>query len=597
MRLGLPALIIAVVAIGTLPGSVKAEANWYDEAWKYRREITITSSLVTHDLAEFPVLLSLAEDKDLADKALKYGEDILFTADNGVLKLSHEIEYFVSSTGQLVAWVNVPYLSAAKDTVIYMYYGNPKANDQQDPAGTWDDDFTLVQHLEETSGVDYDSTAYANDGAYTGLLQSAAGIIDGADGFNGTGNNVIIPHDESLTFTGDYTLEAWVKPSVKEQWTRHMISKEGEYILQINGNFVFYVPGIGDVASTTTPVKDTWMHVAVVFRRGLSTAHTLEIYVDGKLENTFSGWGTAYANKKSLYLGSADGLHYLAGTLDEVRISDTDRSAEWIETSFNNQSDPGSFYKIGNEQTCVTAAAVSTDEADPVGMTTATLNGFLTADGGEACSCRFIWDTEETFATPSYTAWQTGITAGHAFSASLDNLDKATHYYYRAQAMNGAGLVNGSMLYVLTRPDPPVDGSFYAAAASATQINLSWEKGATAEKTMIRASESGYPASYTEGRQVYFDTGSACADSGLKPDTTYYYRAWSQITGSEQWSETYIEITAVTMSGGGSTVTVGGNVHGVNKLAVLMPFLVSGAALVLMLMLGAGVILKRRAAR
>jgi hypothetical protein len=213
----------------------------------------------------------------------------------------------------------------------------------------------------------------------------------------------------------------------------------------------------------------------------------------------------------------------------------------------------------------------------------------LINNGGEATSCRFIWDTENTFPHPSYTPWAVGLHTGQSFSAAISGLEKATHYYYRAQASNSGGLINGDILYVLTRPDPPVDGSFTMVSASDTQINLSWEKGATAQKTMIRASEGGYPSSVTEGRQVYFDVGTSCTDAGLTPETTYYYRAWSQITGSEQWSETYIEITCVTGPGSGGPgpgVTVGGDVHSVNKMAILLPYLLAGMVLAAVMIYG-----------
>ena len=41
----------------------------------------------------------------------------------------------------------------------------------------------------------------------------------------------------------------------------------------------------------------------------------------------------------------------LDGLLDEVRISNTARSEEWINTCFKNQNDPNSFYIIGEEET------------------------------------------------------------------------------------------------------------------------------------------------------------------------------------------------------------------------------------------------------
>ena len=42
-----------------------------------------------------------------------------------------------------------------------------------------------------------------------------------------------------------------------------------------------------------------------------------------------------------------DGTGYFNGALDEVRISDVERSAEWVSTEYNNQSNPACFYSVG----------------------------------------------------------------------------------------------------------------------------------------------------------------------------------------------------------------------------------------------------------
>ena len=40
----------------------------------------------------------------------------------------------------------------------------------------------------------------------------------------------------------------------------------------------------------------------------------------------------------------------LLGTIDELRIASTARSAGWIATEFANQSSPATFYTVGAEQ-------------------------------------------------------------------------------------------------------------------------------------------------------------------------------------------------------------------------------------------------------
>ena len=52
---------------------------------------------------------------------------------------------------------------------------------------------------------------------------------------------------------------------------------------------------------------------------------------------------------RTMHFGKNDiiGGQYFNGSLDEVRISNTVRSADWIATEYNNQSSPSAFYTIG----------------------------------------------------------------------------------------------------------------------------------------------------------------------------------------------------------------------------------------------------------
>jgi hypothetical protein len=63
------------------------------------------------------------------------GSDVLFTAADGVTKLDHEMQQHNAAAGQVVAWVRIPSLSPAADTVVCVYYGNASAAEQQNKAG------------------------------------------------------------------------------------------------------------------------------------------------------------------------------------------------------------------------------------------------------------------------------------------------------------------------------------------------------------------------------------------------------------------------------------------------------------------------------
>ncbi|MDO8716166.1 MAG: DUF2341 domain-containing protein, partial [Dehalococcoidales bacterium] len=128
------------------PGNVQLPA------WNYRKSITIDHTKVSANLTDFPVLVSLASDADLASDAMDNGNDILFTSSDGTTELNHEIEQFDGNTGKLVAWVKVPSLSSSSDTIIYLHYGNPYSPNQQNPTGVWDSNYKAVWHFGETVG-------------------------------------------------------------------------------------------------------------------------------------------------------------------------------------------------------------------------------------------------------------------------------------------------------------------------------------------------------------------------------------------------------------------------------------------------------------
>ncbi|MBE3123080.1 MAG: DUF2341 domain-containing protein, partial [Thermoplasmata archaeon] len=99
-------------------------SDWWNTSWQYRKTITIDHTKVASNLTNFSVMILLENDTDLATKTQNDGDDIVFT-DQNRHKLNHEIELYTNAAGHLVAWVNVTTLSSTKDTILYMYYGNP----------------------------------------------------------------------------------------------------------------------------------------------------------------------------------------------------------------------------------------------------------------------------------------------------------------------------------------------------------------------------------------------------------------------------------------------------------------------------------------
>jgi len=101
-----------------------------------------------------------------------------------------------------------------------------------------------------------------------------------------------------------------------------------------------------------------------------------------------------------------------------------------------------------------TPPTVTTNAATNVEETTATLNGAVSDDGGEACQYRFQYGTSPGVYSHN-TGWTGSKTTGQSFSESITSLNKGTKYYVRAQAKNSAGTGSGSEKTFLTKMPIP----------------------------------------------------------------------------------------------------------------------------------------------
>ena len=122
----------------------------------------------------------------------------------------------------------------------------------------------------------------------------------------------------------------------------------------------------------------------------------------------------------------------------------------------------------------------------------------------------------------------------------ITSLAVGTTYYFRVQARNAMGTVNGSELNFTTFPAifPPTNFTAYPDSSS---ISLTWTKGIGTAYTMIRGQAGDYPANYTDGDQVYAGfMSTALHDGGLIPGTTYYYRSYSY--DGAGYSDNYTDI-------------------------------------------------------
>ncbi|MGD9045326.1 MAG: DUF2341 domain-containing protein, partial [Desulfobacterales bacterium] len=349
-------------------GGEKTEGDWYDSCWQFRKKLTIDSSNVCANLTDFPALISFTNDSDLAAGAQSDFDDVLFTSSDGTTKLSHEIEDYDSTNGDIVAWVKIPSLSSSSNTEIYIYYGCSSATNQQNASGVWDDDYVGVWHLTEngngTADEFKDSTQYANhgqggEGDPLFVPSQTSGKVANAQDFNNSDTKydmIDLGNDSSLDITGNQiTLQCWVKHNITPAFGNWygMLNHKGwnnGYRILIPENSLklnFQLPGSSySLTSASDITAGGWHHLVATY-----DGSNMKLYIDGtkdakelaKTDNILSVPPT----ENEVWIGHGDQPKDVAwsyeweGQIDEVRISRIARSQCLIETEYFNINNPG----------------------------------------------------------------------------------------------------------------------------------------------------------------------------------------------------------------------------------------------------------------
>jgi PKD repeat protein len=273
---------------------------WYSCSWGYRKSIIIDKSKVNGAHTNFPVLISLPSDNDLATSARSDGFDILFTTTDGT-KIPHEIEWYRSSNGALVAWVNVSFVNSSYNNTLYMYYGYPSSPDQQNKIGVWDTNYKAVWHFNQTgTGTRYDSTSNANNANPTNYdgNEAVTGKIDGADYLERTNDYLGSANTIGITGNAVRTITFWANLGNTNRngmvvWGTNVDNSQFGASVRNTHYFLWGYGGVNDWDTVIIPATASWHHHAVI-----NDGTTGRWYVDGV--QLGSGFAHTYATTNSI---------------------------------------------------------------------------------------------------------------------------------------------------------------------------------------------------------------------------------------------------------------------------------------------------------
>ncbi|MCA1807646.1 MAG: DUF2341 domain-containing protein, partial [Actinobacteria bacterium] len=288
------------------------------------------------------------------------GGDIRITTGDGTTELARELVSIdtASSTGELHFKANE--IDAEADTDFYIYYGNTAAvdyalSDTYGSQNVWSDGYAGVWHLSEGSGDARDSTANNSNGTNNGATQGATGQVGDGYEFDGTDDYVKIT-ENFVSSPSELTISAWFKnetggdnfEAVLHKGSANTVGSSDYWIGVSSGDNLTATIGANagpgwDAGETNTLANiGQWYYMTASW-----DGSVVDVYLDGQFDKQYSLSSYGNLDTDTRFGASADGTNYeFGGTASEIRIYNKSISGNEIETTYNNQNSPSTFYTI-----------------------------------------------------------------------------------------------------------------------------------------------------------------------------------------------------------------------------------------------------------
>ena len=337
--------------------------------WKFSKKLflntTVTGANITGNVYDFPVLVRLTSSNlDFAGVGPD-GSDLRFAKSDNT-PLPYEIEQWDAKVRRAEIWVKIDTIYGNDSTqYINMYWGNPNATSASNGAAVFDTGkgFQGVWHLGEMDSLASDATGNRLDG--TGYFTTpAAGMIGNARYFNGYSGVIRMKGTASsrLSFpmNGRYSVSAWVYHDTLADSVTYLIAGKGEHQYFIKNfdlglstgqparqwEFSEYHENDWQSATFVPATAKSWVYLV-----GVRDGSNEYLYVNGILamNKVFA------ANQGQSFQDTSDdfaiggflrpvttfnqGYSYFRGIIDEVTVSNTPRSADWVKLNYMNQKE------------------------------------------------------------------------------------------------------------------------------------------------------------------------------------------------------------------------------------------------------------------
>jgi len=496
---------------------------WWDNSWSYKKKITIDQTKIDADLTDFPVMILLNSTNIDWTHVQDDLDDIRFVDSTETTVLKAELEKYTVNTDAWI-WVKIPVVDDTVDTDFYMYFGNAGAASAWDTENVWDSSAVMVQHMYDNPDTSHimDSTSYSNDGTKKGAnepIETASGKIDSAQSFDGINDYVTL--STNYIFDANHMLTFWA--AIEAQDSLGIINGNLGYYAYLRfgdlaGTYDDYI--VGETNTNADVVKLTFnspITVGVLYHFVITQdgSKVWRLYINGVLQTVTDTTTNSQLTMRRIGHGRPT-TDYFNGIIDEVRIYNTAKSAEWIKADYYSGSN--SLLSYGTESEIVEVTITS---SPPTGA------GYITVDGAG-------------ITTPQIYYWEIGSTYTLAAISPVDIIVGQSRYAYTNWSDAGAQ----SHIYTVTIAETVtanyhLEYYFTVTDAHDTATGEGWYDAGTAtvNSTVSRPIAGGAGTQYeTTG---WTGTGSLASGGGVGSDTTGAFTINAYSTCTWNWKTQY----------------------------------------------------------
>ena len=337
-------MLFATLALysASTKSSLASENPAVFQEWKHSGSMWLLTTPDGADLAAnaavegFPLLVRLHKDFFDFRQTKSNGADLRFSSSTGE-PLAYQIEDWDAVKGEASVWVRVPKILGNERQELKLHWGNIGAVSESNGKAVFNESngYLSVWHMNDPVQDEVGKLACTDTGttSTSGMIGASRYFSDGKGVFCGD----MIP--SYPTGSSSHSTEAWFRAEnpngrVLAWGNEHAQGKVVmHYVSPPHVKMECYFSGADVSGKSTIPISQ-WVHVVHTYEKGDS-----RVYVNGVLDGTMTTQSAPLAIKSParMFLGGWYGNYDFVGALDEVRISNIKRSAEWIKLQYENQ--------------------------------------------------------------------------------------------------------------------------------------------------------------------------------------------------------------------------------------------------------------------